>query len=255
MITNFQGLPENGLPFLTKEHPSFGAYVADVSIRGFAHPPTIVPDATAVLVNETGIAVLALVLVWTYEGGSYRRHTISANFGSSMLLHALFGDPGALADRSQFIAPGSKRLITPDGIYGDNSDVLPMPAGVSGMGFGGSASSRDRSATAATCRLDFAILEDGRCAGPDESGMLETLRTELDEIRRLVEVMRAGGSRGVLFETLRPSLQRRRMPRNSPLLMVFGRMALDQVIEAEDDQLFDWLKPYSKEPALPLRRA
>ena len=66
-----------------------------------------------------------IVFVWRYTmaGGATRTCRFS-NFGSSAQLEVLSEQAKAVRDLCQFILPGSKRLITEQGMFGNNLDVL-----------------------------------------------------------------------------------------------------------------------------------
>ena len=113
------------------------------------------------------------------------------------------------------IFPGSKRLITAQGVCGDNTDVFPPDPndprhGVSGSLAGGGFGSNRRTAepVSGELLLDLAIFEDGLCAGPDRSGGFDELKEELAERRRIgtqiLEALEKGASRGEIFDIFAP---------------------------------------------------
>jgi hypothetical protein len=61
------------------------------------------------------------------------------NLGSSTETDYLSGRAGVVRDLGSFILLGSKRLITEQGMFGNNLDVLPEDVAAQGGGYGGSA--------------------------------------------------------------------------------------------------------------------
>jgi hypothetical protein len=113
-------------------------------------------------------------------------------------------------DIGTFILPGSKRLITERGMFGNNLDVLGQDPRPHGGGYVRAAGGGTRNATgekivAGELVLDLAILDDGRCLGPDESGLFESLVEDLESIRSTAEqaakLLRDGATAGQIFDT------------------------------------------------------
>src|SRR6185436_16502319 len=134
-----------------------------------------------VLLNLSGRAVIALAFSWRYISAAGKPHTSRFwNLGSSTQMDVLSGQSGVTRDPFAFILPGSKRLITGQGIFGNNLDVVPpesferLPGFVGSRAGGGRGrqESRDEIAEIALT-LDFVVLEDGLCPGPDEWGLFE----------------------------------------------------------------------------------
>src|SRR3954451_15266346 len=164
---------------------------------------------------------------------------------------------------------GSKRLITERGMFGNNLDVLregEVSRGGGYMGAGSSGStSRHEEIVATELILDSAILEDGRCIGPDEFGMVESVGRDLEHIRRTAEqamvALRNGGSAGDIFELLRP-LARHTLTRTpegqarsrSPFLKMFADMGIRQLIDGESGAVAAWFETQAQPPRLRLYR-
>ena len=115
--------------------------------------------------------------------------------------------------------------------------------------------------------LDVAIFEDGLCVGPDESALRESLIGQIERQKQvadqIVHALRDGAPPGRIFEMLRP-LARHWPPvpsasavamndrqaagsspeghRQAPLLSMFARTALNQLINADDAALPDWFE-------------
>jgi hypothetical protein len=89
-------------------------------------------------------------------------------------------------DLGTFILPGSKRLITESGMFGNNLDgltpvELSRAQGYCGGWGGGIPHQRAGTELAAVeLVLDLVILEAGLCLGPDESGRYQGLGESLD---------------------------------------------------------------------------
>jgi hypothetical protein len=73
-------------------------------------------DTAAILLNQTGKAIVTLSYVWRHRtaSGTTRasRHT---NLGSGVQMEVLCGRTAVHRDLGSFILPGSKRLITERG--------------------------------------------------------------------------------------------------------------------------------------------
>ena len=126
--TVYHDLAEFGLRFVTPDDPAFPGLVRDIQSRPqpFGQLPTSDLGAAAVLLNQSGKAIVTLAYVWKYMmAGGHPRTSHHSNLGSSMQMDVLSGRAGITRDLFSFILPGSKRLITQEGMFGDNSDVLP----------------------------------------------------------------------------------------------------------------------------------
>jgi hypothetical protein len=165
-------------------------------------------------------------------------------------MDVLTGREKAARDLFSFILPGSRRLITEDGMFGDNRDVLAPqpPTGVVGASFSGGGRGRagdlesDRDVAGVELAIDVAIFEDGLCVGPDESDLRESLTEQMqrqkDVAHEIVRALRDGAGPGRIFEMLRPLAQHK--PHHTPLISMFARLALNQLIKADDTTLPDW---------------
>ena len=134
------------------------------------------------------------------------------------------------------------------------------------MGAGGSGGTSSHEEIVATeLILDSAILEDGRCIGPDEFGMVESVGEDLELIRRTAAqaetALRNGGSAGEIFELLRPlarhATTRRPQgePRSrSPFLRMFADMGIRQLIDREAGIVAGWFETQAQPPRLRLYR-
>jgi hypothetical protein len=271
---NSRGLAEFGLPLVTSEDAAFASMVRDIEIHPgpWSDVPAFVSDRAAVLLNRSGLAIVGLQCIWRYRTADGKtRTTRLLNFGSSAQREVLSGRSKVARDLGTFILPGSKRLITEQGIFGNNVDVLtedelPRSKGYCG-GFG--SSDRIRESTDAVdveLALDFAVLEDGLCVGADESGLYEALNESLDRqvaaSQEAAAALRAGASEGAVFEIIRP-LARHTVPepgsdwkrkRALPFLQVFGSEAVHQLINADRAELLAFFERSAQPRALQLRR-
>lgn len=273
--TTFRGLPEFGLPLITPDDAAFPMLVEE--IRSVPKPFGPGGDRklgpSVILKNVTGRWIVAMTYVWrfTYSDGKTRAHWRST-FGSSTQMDVLAGRIPAPAAGAAFVAPGSKRLITRDGEFGDNSDVEPRDSAKrGGLGFGGGGGGRhsraiEEDVTEVAFELDSVFLDDGLCAGPDQSGLFERLTQDLARQRAaaaaIAQALRNGFSRGQVFELLLP-LARRGMPPPPPtqglhshalFLPMFANMAIRTLTDASDMALLEWFEKAAGAVALPLRR-
>jgi hypothetical protein len=136
--TKYLDLAEFGLTFVTSNDPAFPSLLHDLESRPqpFGSWPTGDLNSAAVLLNQSGKAIIVLAYVWRYttvEGVT--RTSLYSNLGSSMQLEVLNGRAEVVRDLGSFILPGSKRLITEQGMFGNNLDVLPRDEIARGGGY------------------------------------------------------------------------------------------------------------------------
>lgn len=268
----YRDLASFGLRFVTPQDPFFASLVEDIRRRAVGPLPDGDVSNAAVLLNESGEIVLALSVVWKFAelGGHAPRRQLT-NLGSGTVWDALAGVSEPVPDRFSFVVPGSKRLITEDGFFGDNSDVLPPePARSGGVGWsgirGGGGWRRQERPEPTEMLLDLAFFEDGLCAGPDESGLFDSVSSALASQRAvaqdIVDAIRDGAPIGQLFEMLRPLAQQRRsesadpesqppFPQRTP----FGRAAIEMLINHSQQGLPAWFARFIARPRITLHRA
>ena len=164
-------------------------------------------------------------------------------------------------------------MITEGGIFGNNLDVLtpeelPRAQGYcGGFGGGGPRGGTESDIAAIELVLDFVILEDGLCVGPDESGLYEALNESLELQRRAAQealtALQAGASLGQMFEIIRPLARHcASVPRGHrtqaghamPLLMTFGSKAVHHLINANAPELLAFFEKVAQPASLQLRR-
>jgi hypothetical protein len=271
----YSGLAEFGLPLIAKDDSSFDAFVSDIEGHPGPGPaqPAVVSDRAAVLLNNTGRAIIAVEWFWRYTSRDGKARTSRfSNLGSSAQRDALTGRSKVGRDLGTFVLPGSKRLITESGIIGNNLDVLtpeelPRAQGYCG-GWGGGSPRRSAETELAAVELvlDLVILEDGLCVGPDESALYEALNESLDLQRtaaqEAVRALQAGASVGQVFEIVRPLArhsppqpQIQGKPRQSrPLVPTFGSEAIHHLINANDTDLLAFFKGAAEPRSFELRR-
>lgn len=274
--TRYRGLAEFGLPLIAKDDPSFDALASEIESHpgpGPTRPDLLVSDPAAVLLNNTGRAIIAVEWFWRYTNrdGKVRTSRFS-NLGSSAQRDVLTGRSKVGRDLGTFILPGSKRLITEGGIFGNNLDVLtpeelPRAQGYCGGWGGGSPrESTETELAAIELILDLTILEDGVCVGPDESALYEALTETLDLQRAAAQeafnALEAGASVGQVFEIVRPlarhgppAARTSGKPRHSrPILLTFGSEAIHHLINANDTDLLAFFRRAAEPRSLELRR-
>jgi hypothetical protein len=270
--TIYHDLAAFGLPLVTPAQPGFASLVHDIESRPepFGSRPFDDLSNAAVLLNETGNAILSISYSWRYtsvRGGTHSSRY--CNLGtSSIQLDVLSGRSEVVRDFGTFILPGSKRLITERGMFGNNLDVLGQDPRPHGGGYvrsagGGTRHTTSEKIVAVELILDLAILDDGRCVGPDESGLFESLIEDLERIRSSAEqatkALRDGASAGQIFEMLRP-LARRPLDAatqrgRSPFLGMFAHMGIDQLVNSDSSAVASWLETQAQPCRLHLHRA
>ena len=277
--TVYRDLAEFGLPLITARQPNFEQRLAEIQ----NHPGPFAPDLesasgrVAILENQSANAVIILRYVWRYTTTAGTTRTAShMNFGSSRQMDLLTGREKPVRDMHSSILPGSRRLITEAGMFGDNRDVLgpPPDTGGRGWGFAGGSgrggirgSGPDHDIVRIELELDLAIFEDGLCVGPDESGVRESLMEQIQRQKvvaaEIARELRGGAGPGRIFEILRP-LARHGPPlppalsgggRHHPsVLSMFARTAIQYLIGAEDATLAAWFEAAAAVSPLRLRR-
>jgi len=214
---SYSDLAEFGLPLVTPEDPDFARLAEEIRSRPSAMQRFMEGGASgvAVVVNQSGKTVLSLAAVLSFEDAEEHRSTnhFSGPFSTDGLPDVLTGAAPVDPRTSGHIFPGSKRLITTQGVWGDNTDVIPPDPNDPRRGMAGSfgwAGGRRRAAepVSGDLLLDFAIFEDGPCVGPDRYGGFDALMAELSERRRIatgiLQAAQKGASRGDIFEIVRP---------------------------------------------------
>lgn len=265
-------LAEFGLPFITADDPAFASTVREIESRAqpFGSRPIADPDPAAVLWNQSGKAIIALAHVCRYtDFDGTTRTSRSSNLGTSMQMDVLSGRSRAVRDLGSFMLPGSKRLVTEEGMFGNNLDVLEpheLPRHSGSFGFGAGRGSRGEISReqirAIELALDIAILEDGLCVGPDEFGLFETLTEALERQRtaagQVVNAIRSGASEGRVFEILRPLAGDPSEPPGrrhwGPITSMFANIAIRRLTDTSASELLPWFQQYSKPSPLPLHR-
>lgn len=183
-------LPEFGIPFVTPDDPAFGELASRISLDPFGTRLTQPPPDAVVALNQSTKAVLAMSLIWKWADMN-GNITVQRMPGLHSLAQ-LDWSSERLEARNNWFAPflsGSKRLITSQGVFGDNSDVLPPEE--KPKGFAGSFARPNRTGRGAADRtpvevhLDSVIFDDGLCVGPDEMGIFGTITSAAAEQSRL----------------------------------------------------------------------
>src|SRR5450631_3558019 len=92
--TRYSGLAEFGLPLIAKDDPSFDALVNEIESHPGPGParPALVSDRAAVLLNNTGRAIIAVEWFWRYTNHDGKARTSRfSNLGSSAQRDVLTG--------------------------------------------------------------------------------------------------------------------------------------------------------------------
>jgi hypothetical protein len=127
--TVYRDLAEFGLPFITPEAPTYALRLKEIQNApwSFGPPADTSTEHAAVLENRTQSAIITLSYVWRYTTASGKTRTNRHfNLGSSTQMAVLTGREKAVRDLSTFILPGARRLITEQGMYGDNRSALAV---------------------------------------------------------------------------------------------------------------------------------
>lgn len=261
----YQGLASDGLPLVTPSDEAFPTRLRSIRANCWFPVPEVPDEPAAILVNLTGQTILAFALVWRYANpsGEMRTHTM-CRLGSSRQVDALCGRTGVGPDDHSFVLPGSQRLITQQGIYGDNHDVIPPEVRRAG-GFGGGGSRAGGSPPGdfhhAELTLDVVFLEDGRVLGPDTSGLFEAVTSTFAAQRQLaaemVAALRSGATVGALFDLLRPMglADRTRHDGAHSLRHMFLHQATDVLLHLTQEEILAWAEREAEPARLQLRRA
>ena len=265
---SYHDLAEFGLPLFPPDDPSFPDLVRDIQYGppAFGSWNMSETNEAAVLLNRSGNAIVVLSYIWRHKlvGGTAHTSHVS-NLGSSTQMDFLSGRSGIVRDLGSFILPGSKRLLTENGMFGANLDVLPAQS----AGYGGGMGSRGGRGFRRTGEqivhteliLDAAIFEDGLCAGPDEFGLFEVLTEELHwqqhTATQMVAALRDGATASQVFDMLRapaPAAGPGAGRRQRPIRDVFKRLALDHMMNIAGSGLLAWFERIAQSSPIRLHR-
>lgn len=261
----YQGLASDGLPLVTPSDEAFPTRLRSIRDNCWFPVPEVRDEPAAILVNLTGQTILAFALVWrsTNPAGETRTHRIYT-LSSSRQIEALCGRSGVGPDDHSFVLPGSQRLITQQGIYGDNHDVIP-PEVRRGGGFGGGGSRGGGTALGDFNRvelsLDVVFLEDGRVLGPDTSdlfqGLVSTLAAQRHLAWEMITALRSGATVGACFDLLRPMGLADRSHHDGlhSLRHMFLHRATHVLLHQPEDEILAWAEREAEPPRLHLYRA
>src|SRR5439155_14008844 len=159
---------------------------------------------------------------------------------------------------------------TPDGMFGDNSDVLPPESETRGGGrfggWGGRRGNAGQDVEGIELQLDVVFFEDGLCVGPDEEGLFAAVTADLERQRavsaEIVEALHNGASDGEVFEILQPLARhpgreaaiRGRNRHASHLLPMFADMAIRRLVDGSGPELLAWFEEQARESSIRLQR-
>src|SRR5258707_966648 len=132
--TVYHDLAEFGLRFVTPDDPAFPGLVRDTQscLQPFGPLPASDLSAAAVLLNQSGKAIVTLAYVWKYMmAGGHPRTSHHSNLGSSMQMDVLSGRAGITRD----VSSGTR---TKGGRELDRSPEVGQRPGVIFLGLRGS---------------------------------------------------------------------------------------------------------------------
>lgn len=251
---SYRGIPEHGLTLITPADQAYETFVNDILNRPQPFPawPAADPSVASVLWNQSGKAIIGLSYLWRFHkpGAPPTRHR-GSNLASSMQFDVLAGRAPLVPDLCTFVLPGSKRWITRQGMFGNNLDVrpdLPRIGGFAGSGGGSRNRAIDALVDNIEFSLDFAILEDGLCVGPDEDDIFGQLRKGLADQAALaatiVNRLRSGATPGQIFDLIRPLARRDNPPPASEhnFLMLFVGSAIHRLTHQSDAEIQAWFE-------------
>jgi hypothetical protein len=267
-------LVEFGLPLIASDAPEFPGLLEDIRSRPqpFGGWPMDDLSSAAVLLNQSGKAIVTLSYIWRFTDAAGKTRTSRySNLGSSTQFDLLCGRGGVVRDLGTFILPGSKRLITMRGMFGNNLDVLKTEeigrgGGYMGAGGGGLRGQDEEEMVETELALDVVIFEDGVYAGPDETGIIagltEELTTERETARNMLTALLGGASPGRIFEMVQP-LARHHHPQTQlrasagyhpTALRMFANHAIHQLVQGREGELQGWLEQTAESTPIHLRR-
>jgi hypothetical protein len=183
-----EDLAPYGVVLIPPASQAYFELLADIERRLQARPkgsPPIGNDAlsrisehdtagSAILVNKAPVAIASMAYTWTFRDQNGRTRTSSYSPGTnpSVLLPFLQNDRVKKFDSFwNTIFPGSKRLMTADGSYGDNTDVrAPAADELSSGGFSGFSGGAQLGVEPLKLTLDGVFFVDGGFAGPNQLG-------------------------------------------------------------------------------------
>jgi hypothetical protein len=261
----YRDLPEFGLHFVPFEDARFPELANAILAqpRPFPIPMPDLDDLreSAVLLNESGKAIVALSVAWTFDEGRFGTRYAS-NLASNAQLDFFMGI-GEVQSKHAWILPGSKRLITEFFFFGSNIDVLgdsERTGRAGGFGFGGSGSRKPQSEPTELI-LDFVIFEDGLFTGPDKQDHFGSIMEGI-ELQRAVaaeaeQLLRNSATEGQVFDLLLPFVRpvaKFDGARPSWNLPMFSQMAIQQLIRSDRDRLIEWFARYASKSTFSLHR-
>jgi hypothetical protein len=266
-------LREFGIRFITPDDPQFGELASRIPLDPFGRKPELPLSDAIVAINQSPKAVLAMSIIWKWA--DMNGHVTIQRMPGLHSLAQLDWDSGRLDPWKSWFGPflsGSKRLVTSQGVFGDNSDVLPpesKPTGFAGSFAGLNRRSRGGpERTLVEVQLDSVIFDGGLCAGPDEMDIFNTISSVAAEQSRLtteaIALLQNGRGVGEVFELLQAAARHPGpgfspgMPDPLHLLSSFGRQAVDRLVhvrEGQTSELISWFEGQREQTKLRLHRA
>jgi hypothetical protein len=257
-------LRDFGVSLLAKTSSRFPQALLAVRENGVPVAGASVPNFSAVLINETDQPILGIVQVWKWRilEVSGIGEAILTPLASTLGVETLFGSEPFDGGNRRIIFPGSGRVITPDGVRGDNWEAVSVPPPDTsrngcGFSFGGGLPEELSRVASVELHLDTVFLGDGRVLGPDDGGTLSALVSGLppcrEEARRIKADLRAGISSAALIEKLQELWETAKYPPRDPnfyrdMLMrhLLGR-AIYFLHQQNTERLLSWLKFFEED--------
>jgi hypothetical protein len=248
-----EGLPKHGLVLVPPASEDYAPLLSDIQ-RRLAGPvdgspplpeqfrPRIVPEdrpTSAILLNKSPKAIVALQVVWRFETETGRSYRDSQGILSPQGLLLPFDRPNdaqlKLYGYWNAILPGSKRYLGQSGMVGDNTDVRP-PAeeekwrgGIVSGGGSGSMTSRDP-IRQVTLVLDGVFFLDGEFVGPNAERLFERTVADAEAHLIVARIAKEGHDKGLPPKEILAEIQRATgpAPERPPMDLAFRNSGASQ---------------------------
>jgi hypothetical protein len=248
-----EDLPKHGLVLVPPSSDDYGSLLSDIQ-RRLAGPvdgspplpeqfrPRIVPEdrpTSAILLNRSSKAIVALQVVWRFETETGRSYRNSQGILSAQGLLLPFDRPNdaqlKLYGYWHTILPGSKRYLGESGMVGDNTDVRP-PAeeekwrgGIMSGGGSGNATSRDP-IKQVTLVLDGVFFLDGEFVGPNAERLFERTVADAEAHLIVARIAKEGHNKGLPPKNILAEIERATgpAPERPPMDLAFRNPGASQ---------------------------
>ncbi len=193
---NKQDLAQFGLLVLTPEEASFADELAKLQFTG-KPGMDIAERGSVILKNTTKHSLVAFALRWKIEdpNGFLRTRDVM-----HLEPRVLLDGTRVRAERA-FIPAGASRLITVEGLISTPEALKNFSSPFLQPGF-----------TPMSVQLDIVVFDDGEAVGPDEVGLLPTLKATIDAKQDLMEEISNKLAKGEMLQNILDTLQKTASP-------------------------------------------